>query len=522
MGKDILNSVTRPNAVKPVTTTSPVLPVSDAQPESVPSARSVIRLQGVIGNQAVQRMLTPKPAITPQASTTPVINRGFFDDVLNAVGLGEEEEETEETEAESEGPVDEATTDEAEETEETSEELEEEEVTSSGSVFDDILDAIGMGESEEEGGSEGTGTEEEESTSIIDDILEAVGLGGSDSDDIYEEAEAESEEEGQSLWDTISDFIDEVVTDVEGAIFRWTRADRARISAQIQPNVLTTFQAGRIEGAVNRMEDDAYDRFRIILGNANSDMEFAFICKALSAGHTIDEVEEFADTINGLGERWMIQNLNVVDEATEEGETGTGIQQQFGNSCGPTSLQLIRAQADPIYALALHSAGPVDTAVDDAKSNPENSPNSVMSDEQNAILQGHADKGTGNAATDRSNPTGGAWVEEDMNALAGTTGLTFTTKIIGTAITLNEAIDVLKTNLTQGIHVPIVVGGSVGDTAHYVVALNWAQNRIQIHDVWAGSTVWRTEEDLRNSTLNLPSNHTMLTAVDEPTRAEED
>jgi hypothetical protein len=69
--------------------------------------------------------------------------------------------------------------------------------------------------------------------------------------------------------------------------------------------------------------------------------------------------------------------------------------------------------------------------------------------------------------------------------------------------------------------VPIVVGQNVGDTAHYVVALNWADDRIQIHDVWAGSTVWRTEDDLRNSTLNLPSLHTTLTAVDKPTEAED-
>jgi hypothetical protein len=511
--KPRLNTTTKPPQTD---TTAP----SPLMPQGSPTTFSVIRLQGLIGNQAVQRMLMPAPAapkITPQAAQHPVVNRGFFDDILDAVGLGEEEEEEEEVE---ETGGDTSDHEDTPASDEVSDEAEEE-AEGSDSVFDDILDAVGLGDSDSEEDSEPAESEEEQSSSIIDDILDAFGLGDSDSDDIYEEAEDESEEEGQSLWDTITDFFDELVTDIEGALFRWTRVDKAKIDAQTVPNVLTSFQAGRIEGAVNRLDEDSYDRLRIILDNANSEMEFAFICKALSAGHTIDEVEEFADTINGMSERWLVQNLSVVDETTEEGETGRGIQQQFGNSCGPTSLQLIHAQADPIYALRLHSAGPVDAAVDDAKTNPENSPNSEMADEQNAILQSHADAGTGNAATDRSNPTGGAWVESDMNELVGATGLTFETKIIGTAITLNEAIDVLKTNLTRGIHVPIVVGGSVGDTAHYVVALNWAQSRIQIHDVWAGETVWRTEDDLRNSTLNLPSNHIMLTAVDVPTEADE-
>ncbi len=75
----------------------------------------------------------------------------------------------------------------------------------------------------------------------------------------------------------------------------------------------------------------------------------------------------------------------------------------------------------------------------------------------------------------------------------------------------------LRTNLTAGIFVPIVVGGSVGDTAHYVMAMAISGNRIQIHDVATGDTVWRTEQEFKDSTLNLPSGHRMLTAIDVPT-----
>jgi hypothetical protein len=141
----------------------------------------------------------------------------------------------------------------------------------------------------------------------------------------------------------------------------------------------------------------------------------------------------------------------------------------------------------------------------------------MLAGEQKAILDKHAAAGTGNPATDRTQPTGGAWVEGEMNALASATGVTYQTRIVGTQITLDAALDVLRTNLTAGIFVPIVVGGSVGDTAHYVMAMAISGNRIQIHDVATGDTVWRTEQEFKDSTLNLPSGHRMLTAIDVPT-----
>jgi len=222
---------------------------------------------------------------------------------------------------------------------------------------------------------------------------------------------------------------------------RWTNEDRAMIAAHIQPGVLTAYQASRIEPAVMALADAEYTSFRALLQNAGSAMERAFLCKALAAGRSLSDITDFAATIHGMSDNWLLRNLNVVDLNEADG-VERGIIQQYGNSCGPTSVQVIRASADPIYALALRSAGP---------------------------------------------------------------------------ITLDAALDVLRTNLTAGIFVPIVVGGSVGDTAHYVMAMAISGNRIQIHDVATGDTVWRTEQEFKDSTLNLPSGHRMLTAIDVPT-----
>ncbi len=296
---------------------------------------------------------------------------------------------------------------------------------------------------------------------------------------------------------------------------RWTNEDRAMVAAHVQPGVLTAYQASRIEPAVMALSDDEYTAFRALLQSAGSSMERAFLCKALAASRSLSDIAEFAATIRGLSDNWLVRNLNVVDLNEADG-VERGIIQQYGNSCGPTSVQVIRASADPIYALALRSAGPIEKASEHAVSAPDTIPNQMLAGEQKAILDTHAAAGTGNPATDRTQPTGGAWVEAEMNALSSATGVTYQTQIVGTQITLDAALDVLRTNLTAGIFVPIVVGSSVGNTAHYVMAMAISGNRIQIHDVATGDTVWRTEQEFKDSTLNLPSGHTMLTAIDVP------
>jgi len=129
------------------------------------------------------------------------------------------------------------------------------------------------------------------------------------------------------------------------------------IAAHIQPGVLTAYQASRIELAVMALSDGEYTSFRALLQNTGSAMERAFLCKALAAGRSLSDMTDFAATIHGMSDNWLLRNLNVVDLNEADG-VERGIIQQYGNSCGPTSVQVIRASADPIYALALRSAGP--------------------------------------------------------------------------------------------------------------------------------------------------------------------
>ena len=305
---------------------------------------------------------------------------------------------------------------------------------------------------------------------------------------------------------------------------RWSDADRQTLFGGIDPQVITLIQAVRVEPAIDQLEQSDYELFRSLLDRAGSTLEWLFICKALAAHHSVSEIETFAATIQGMSERWLKRNLSVVNTEVQPDQNmctpdQQGIMQQYGNSCGPTSVQLIHARTDPIYALSLRSAGPIDQAPDQALSDPSSIMNPALAGEQQGILNAHNAAGTGNAPTNRTNPTGGAWIESNLDALSDATGLTYTTKIIGTQannITLDQALLTLTISLALGITVPIVVGGSQGDTAHYVVAMQKSGDRYQIHDVATGDTVWRTDTQFRNNALNLPSGHTMLTAVDVP------
>jgi len=299
---------------------------------------------------------------------------------------------------------------------------------------------------------------------------------------------------------------------------RWTDADRAMLSAQAaKVGVIDARMVARVPGAVGALADADYTALRALLSGAGSDTERAFILKALASGHTLAEVSTFAGTIKGMTDAWLIQNLNVL-QITSGADTGggSGIIQQFGNSCGPTSVQVLRAEADPIYALSLNSAGPVGQASPTAVTNPASIPNTVTAGEQGAILTAHAAAKTGSAPVNRASPGGGAWVEADMNARKQATGVEYKRRDIDSDLSVDQALAILTINVGMGIDVPIIVGSKAGDFAHYVVVVRKDGNRYQIHDVWAGQTVWRTAADFRTGRLNLPSNHKAISALAEP------
>jgi hypothetical protein len=289
---------------------------------------------------------------------------------------------------------------------------------------------------------------------------------------------------------------------------RWTPVDARILNSQIGPNVITTHQAGRVPAALEELDVQDFHRFRELLYDSRSDMEAAFLCKALAANHTITDIDFFAGEIIGRDEAWLVSNLNVVDEAVPSGGVArTGIAQQWQMSCGPTTVQIIHAQADPIYALSLHAGGDI---------HGQGLANVPMAAEQGAILLGH-----GSVPTTLGTAGTGAWVESDLNALSGTTGVTYTHISVSTEYPANSAdgpvsraLEEIKGFLDQGLHVPLVIGNQANVNAHYVVAVRRSGTDIVVHDPGNGNTFSVTEAQFMSN--SLPLSWPALQGYDEP------
>ena len=176
---------------------------------------------------------------------------------------------------------------------------------------------------------------------------------------------------------------------------RWTRQDNLNLTCEISPGVINDRQVRRAIARIDEIGENDYLQFRQLMYYAGSGAELAFMCKALAAERGIADIATFANTIRGKDRPWLLANLNVADENVAQGGASTGIQQQWQMACGPTSVQTIHAQNDPIYALSLTAAGPVSGA---------SWTNLPMTLEQGAILIGH-----GSMPTPLGTAGQGAW-----------------------------------------------------------------------------------------------------------------
>jgi outer membrane protein OmpA-like peptidoglycan-associated protein len=329
-----------------------------------------------------------------------------------------------------------------------------------------------------------------ESEGMGSDLADAIGVDPDNDDQIFRSAQI-------TVW----------ITDTP------VNPDHDDVDPQADGVILGSFQAERARTLYDQLSPDDQAWFRVLLDQAGSDDERQYLYKALAAGHSIDEIDEFANRIRGQDAEWLQNNLRLTGNSE-----GRGIQQQWSHSCNATTVQAVMGEMDPIYALQIHDENPNFGEVNDADATDRN-PN--LAEDQREMLES-AYTGTkfgahSGVAADRGDPASGQgrWADDLLNDRSDTTGLHYTPQLVPEDLDIEEAIDHINTAVDQGMPVPIVIGNGPQQYTHYVLVTGRSGNEYTIHDPWTGDTVTRSEDDLRNGTLNIAGSN-QINEIEDP------
>jgi hypothetical protein len=298
---------------------------------------------------------------------------------------------------------------------------------------------------------------------------------------------------------------------------RWTLWDVFDLLDNTAPEVISSFQAGRVMPAVLKLSDDDYMKFRAKLYHALGGVQRGFICKALAAGRAMTDIEAFAEAIQLKSDEWLKSNLNIVEESDAG---GTGISQQWQMSCGPTTVQVLHAQTDPIYAMELSQSGNLN--VTGVGATPAGGGSAKSKAEQSTLLGGH-----GSAATELGTNGKGAWVESDIDALKAQTGLTYKfEKVMADPVknpaggVIDKALDDMAGYLDQGMYIPLLIGDKPGATLHYNMLLRYDSTKgFLSHDPGKGNSGWCTRQQFLDNNLKPPLSWAFMAGFDRPSKA---
>lgn len=183
-----------------------------------------------------------------------------------------------------------------------------------------------------------------------------------------------------------------ITTDILGSLVSGV-ADRRTDSDRGQEGILGARQAREATEALLKMSDGDFKRTTTLLQEAgkgadgklvkgsDAGAEKALLLQALAARRDdfkggdvkqdLDAVAQFAGDIRGQERKELIRTTTAIDvdndntstlnpNGMKDGDTRSdndGLFQRYSQACGPTTAQMTKAAADPIYARALHKSG---------------------------------------------------------------------------------------------------------------------------------------------------------------------
>lgn len=247
-------------------------------------------------------------------------------------------------------------------------------------------------------------------------------------------------------------------------------------------------QEGRAGAIEQALAPEDQKKYRALLEGAKSPKERQYITKGLAAKHSVAELEAFAAKIAGKDETWLQDNLSLTGASV-----GSGVKQQWHDSCGATTFEAVMGELDPLYALKKREETPRTDQAETA---------------DGGVAPGRDAKGRGMLGTD------------DLNRISASTGLSYENKTIPDGGTVEEGISTLNAAGAKGEPVPIVIGNGSKDFAQYVLVTAsdpGPPRSYSIHDPWSGETVTRSEKQMRDGELDLAGGLNRLEAFAKPT-----
>ncbi len=265
----------------------------------------------------------------------------------------------------------------------------------------------------------------------------------------------------------------------------------AETAKQVELPILGSAQSERADAALKKMPAADQEKVKALLDGAKSEAEKQYLLKGVASGHSVAELQEFAKKIDGKDPTWLQDNLSLTGSST-----GTGVKQQWHMSCNATTVEAVKGQMDPLYALKMHEENPDLDKADDSdatKLNPK------MAEDQKKMLESQ-----GGVATPRQGGGTGIPLDDLLNEQSGDIGLKFDIQSTDGDEAMTTGLNDAQKELEKGTPVPVRVADDNG--GHFVLMTGvdpGPPRRYSFHDPWEGKSLVFTDEQLKSGNFNI-------------------
>jgi hypothetical protein len=286
-----------------------------------------------------------------------------------------------------------------------------------------------------------------------------------------------------------------------------TPDEAVEVAGQTTPggrHVLASHRLARASRAVAALSPADAARLRTLLGGS-SPVRRAYLLAALAAGHLLARVEKLAADTSAYAhdDGWLHRHLGLLDggvgPASYADEAGgvVPLRQLAPVTCGPTSLIVLRALVDPVYALELTTGGnPADPARSSVRAVEQR-----FRAEQSSVHHAATRDAVGPLPWPKRFGTPPWGAARFLNRLSWVTGVEYDWQPVDNSDPeqLRQRLVAITGGLALGVPVPLYIGKQVD--RHVVLAFGHESRRLRLYEPSRGAVVTVGEDDVLQNRL---------------------